>query len=202
MSPWQLRSSLGSTEVSFCNPIYETRVVNVSVFSDLYGFVGTPSRITRTIVIGLRPSLVRRILYILSYFIRCNEVYENIESRTKSMLTTSASSESIFSNEVDDTQNNEHKFEDKIVRHLTGDVESIAIPKNSHHHVSYASSSIESSNSVKSVSHKWFHDTTTPDERPWSPDPFALVSSPSSSSLELATLSPSGSFHVAMPKYM
>ncbi|KAI7875535.1 folliculin-interacting protein middle domain-containing protein [Mucor mucedo] len=163
--------------------------------SDLYGFIGTPSRITRTIVVGLRPSVVKRILYILSYFIRCNEVYENTESRTKSMLTTSTSSESIFSNELDDT-NSEHKFEDKIVRHLTGDVESIAIPKNNHH-VAYASSSIESTNSIKSSS-KWFSDT---DERPWSPDPFVVVSS-SSSSLEVPslTMSPTGSYHVAMPK--
>lgn len=169
--------------------------------SDLYGFIGTPSRITRTIVVGLRPSVVRRILYILSYFIRCNEVYENTESRTKSVLSTSTSSESIFSNEMDDT-NNEHKFEDKIVRHLTGDVESIAIPKNSHHNVVYTSSSIESSNSIRSASNKWLSDT---EERPWSPDPFVIMSSssPSSSSLEqlpCSTVSPSGSFHVAMPK--
>lgn len=122
-------------------------------------------------------------------------MYENTESRTKSMLTTSTSSESIFSNELDDT-NSEHKFEDKIVRHLTGDVESIAIPKNNHH-VAYASSSIESTTSIKSSS-KWYSDT---DERPWSPDPYVVVSS-SSSSLEVPplTMSPSGSYHVAMPK--
>lgn len=102
---------------------------------------------------------------------------------------------------MDDT-NNEHKFEDKIVRHLTGDVESIAIPKNSHHNVVYTSSSIESSNSIRSASNKWLSDT---EERPWSPDPFVIMSSssPSSSSLEqlpCSTVSPSGSFHVAMPK--
>lgn len=154
---------------------------------------------------------MKRILYILSYFIRCNEVYENTESRTKSILTHTASSasssESIFSHELDD-MNSEHKFEDKIVRHLTGDVESIAIPPRNNHHnnVVYASSSIESSNSIKSSS-KWYNDTAA-DERPWSPDPFAVVSSsasPSVSSLELLpsfAVSPSGSFYVAMPKYV
>jgi hypothetical protein len=153
------------------------------------------------------PSVVKRILFILSYFIRCNEVYENTESRTRinsSILTTSASSESIFSNELDDNNDEQHRFEDKIVRHLTGDVESIAIPRTTtyHHTQQYASSSIGSSNSIKSSSNKWFSDN---DERPWSPDPFVIgvSSSPSSSSLELLpslTVSPSGSFQVAMPK--
>ncbi|KAI9365325.1 folliculin-interacting protein middle domain-containing protein [Pilaira anomala] len=165
--------------------------------SDLYGFIGTPSRITRTIVVGLRPSLVRRILYILTYFIRCNEVFENTESRTKN-LTSSNSSDSIFSNELDDN-NSEHKFEDKIVRHLTGDVESIAIPNTNQSHAIYTPSSMESTNSLKSSS-KWYNSDT--EERPWSPDPFVVVSNSSSSSLELPslTLSPSGSCHVAMPK--
>ncbi|KAI8974284.1 folliculin-interacting protein middle domain-containing protein [Pilobolus umbonatus] len=164
--------------------------------SDLYGFIGTPSRITRTIVVGLRPNIVRRILYILTYFIRCNEVYENTESRSKDILT-----ESIFYPELNDT-NNDHKFEDKIVRHLTGDVESIAIPNTNNttespssslprHHIHYPSSSIESTNSFKS---KWYSDT---EERPWSPDPF--VSSPSLS-LDIPIISPSGSYGVAMPK--
>lgn len=127
-------------------------------------------------------------------------MYENTETRT---LPTSASSDSIFSRELDDT-NTDHKFEDKIVRHLTGDVESIAIPatattRNSVRDINYASSSIESSNSLKSTS-KWFCDT---EERPWSPDPFVPVSSsPSSLSLESSSafVSPSEYYHVAMPK--
>ncbi|CAO0798560.1 unnamed protein product [Mucor circinelloides] len=187
--------------------------------SDLYGFVGTPSRITRTIVVGLRSSVVRRILYILTYFIRCNEVYENTESRTivkKDLLSTSVSSDSIFSRELDDA-NSEHKFEDKIARHLTGDVESIAIPRNStarspvstttamnalsiSRDIYAASSSIDSiSNSLKSSS-RWLSDT---EERPWSPDPFVVVSSsPSSLSLESPPpfVSPNECYHVAMPK--
>ncbi|CEP09566.1 hypothetical protein [Parasitella parasitica] len=179
--------------------------------SDLYGFVGTPSRITRTVVAGLKPSVVRRILYILSYFIRCNEVYENSECRSKSkadVLSSSVSSESIFSRELDDV-NSEHRFEDKIARHLTGDVESIAIPQNASSTAASgtsisrdlyaASSSIDSTNSLKSSS-RWLSDT---DERPWSPDPFVVVSSsPSSLSLELPPtfVSPNECYHVSMPK--
>ncbi|CAO3564891.1 unnamed protein product [Mortierella alpina] len=43
--------------------------------SDLYGNIGTTSRISRTIVVGSNGSFVRRLLHILSYFIRCNEVF-------------------------------------------------------------------------------------------------------------------------------
>lgn len=132
---------------------------------------------------------MRRILYILTYFIRCNEVFENTESRN-------SSSDSIFSHELDDTTTD--KFEDKIVRHLTGDVESIAIPNNNRNHLYAPPSSVESSNSVKSSS-KWYSEA---EDRPWSPDPFVVISSSSSSSLEVPslTVSPSGSCHVAMPK--
>lgn len=218
MSPWQLRSTVGSIKV-FCTLCHDGHVELIFCNSDLYGFVGTPSRITRTIVVGLRPSVVRRILYILTYFIRCNEVYENTESRTivkKDMLSTSASTDSIFSRELDDA-NSEHKFEDKIVRHLTGDVESIAIPRNTStrspvstatamnalsisRDTYAASSSMDSiSNSMKSSS-RWLSDT---EERPWSPDPFVVASSsPSSLSLELPPpfVSPNECYHVAMPK--
>ncbi|KAI8604231.1 folliculin-interacting protein middle domain-containing protein, partial [Dissophora ornata] len=44
--------------------------------SDLYGNIGTSSRISRTIVVGLNGCFVRRLLFILSYFIRCNEVFQ------------------------------------------------------------------------------------------------------------------------------
>jgi hypothetical protein len=95
--------------------------------SDLYGYVGTPARISRTIVVGQDMSIVRRILYILTYLIRCNEVYENLEAMSE------PSSDNIFSRERD--YNDDAyicKLEDKIVRQLIGsstDVESIAIPK-------------------------------------------------------------------------
>ncbi|KAG0742932.1 hypothetical protein G6F62_004513 [Rhizopus arrhizus] len=151
--------------------------------SDLYGFIGTPSRIARTIVIGLRPSVVQRILYILTYFIRCNEVYENIEERTKSVIE-----DSIFSQEIkeDDTT----RFEDRIVRHLTGDVESIAIPNShTHHPRDIFCSSLESASSNR---------YSTNEE--WSPDPFASSSSPSISSIDIPNVSSSGSYPVMMPK--
>ncbi|KAK4518929.1 uncharacterized protein ATC70_009156 [Mucor velutinosus] len=125
-------------------------------------------------------------------------------------------SNSIFSRELDDA-NSEPKFEDKIVRHLTGDVESIAIPRNTStrspvstatamnalsisRDTYAASSSIDSiSNSMKSSS-RWLSDT---EERSWSPDPFVVASSsPSSLSLELPPpfVSPNECYHVAMPK--
>ena len=44
--------------------------------SDLYGAVGYPSKVTKTIVVGKDPTLVRQLLYILSYFIRCSEIKE------------------------------------------------------------------------------------------------------------------------------
>lgn len=78
-------------------------------------------------MVGQDMSIVRRILYILTYLIRCNEVYENLEAMAD------PSSDNIFSRERD--YNDDAyicKLEDKIVRQLIGsstDVESIAIPK-------------------------------------------------------------------------
>ncbi|KAG0363464.1 Folliculin-interacting protein 1 [Gamsiella multidivaricata] len=57
--------------------------------SDLYGNIGTISRISRTIVVGSNSSFVRRLLYILSYFIRCNEVFQRLtefKEETDSLL--------------------------------------------------------------------------------------------------------------------
>lgn len=95
-------------------------------FSDLYGYVGNPGRITRTVVVGKNISLVRRILYILTYLIRCNEVYENLETRSES------DSGNIFSHEREMDNTYATRLEDKIVKQLvrsTTDVESIAIPR-------------------------------------------------------------------------
>ncbi|XP_064418043.1 folliculin-interacting protein 2 isoform X2 [Latimeria chalumnae] len=44
---------------------------------DLYGAIGSPVRQTRTVVVGKRKELVQRILYILTYFIRCSDLQEN-----------------------------------------------------------------------------------------------------------------------------
>ena len=42
----------------------------------MYGAIGYPLRLSRTLVVGKRSEVVNRILYILSYFIRCSEVLE------------------------------------------------------------------------------------------------------------------------------
>ncbi|CAH2300607.1 Hypothetical predicted protein [Pelobates cultripes] len=44
---------------------------------DLYGAIGSPVRMTRTVVVGKRKDLVQRILYVLTYFIRCSELQES-----------------------------------------------------------------------------------------------------------------------------
>uniref|UniRef100_A0A3B1ITT4 Folliculin interacting protein 1 n=1 Tax=Astyanax mexicanus TaxID=7994 RepID=A0A3B1ITT4_ASTMX len=43
---------------------------------DLYGAIGSPVRLARTVVVGRRQELVQRLLYILTYFIRCSELLE------------------------------------------------------------------------------------------------------------------------------
>ncbi|XP_053559757.1 folliculin-interacting protein 2 isoform X2 [Bombina bombina] len=50
---------------------------------DLYGAIGSPVRMTRTVVVGKRKDLVQRILYVLTYFIRCSELQENHLVRSK-----------------------------------------------------------------------------------------------------------------------
>ncbi|XP_034288743.1 folliculin-interacting protein 2 isoform X1 [Pantherophis guttatus] len=44
---------------------------------DLYGAVGSPVRMTRTVIVGKRKDFVQRILYVLTYFLRCSELQEN-----------------------------------------------------------------------------------------------------------------------------
>lgn len=44
---------------------------------DLYGAVGFPLRLSRTVVTGKKVDVVSRFLNVLSYFIRCSEVHEN-----------------------------------------------------------------------------------------------------------------------------
>jgi hypothetical protein len=75
----------------------------------------------RTIVVGQQPAVVRRIIYILSYFIRCNEVYDNLE-----VLATDTDSNSIFGKEftMDDVNG---EMEDHIVQQLMGSSESKSI---------------------------------------------------------------------------
>ncbi|KAF7244111.1 Folliculin-interacting protein 2 [Varanus komodoensis] len=44
---------------------------------DLYGAIGSPVRMARTVIVGKRKDLVQRILYVLTYFLRCSELQEN-----------------------------------------------------------------------------------------------------------------------------
>ncbi|KAL6466910.1 hypothetical protein MHYP_G00247140 [Metynnis hypsauchen] len=46
---------------------------------DLYGALGSPVRVCRTVVVGRRRELVQRVLYVLSYFIRCSDLQENTQ---------------------------------------------------------------------------------------------------------------------------
>ncbi|KAG1714296.1 Folliculin-interacting protein 2 [Nymphon striatum] len=43
---------------------------------DLYGILGHPKKVTRTVVLGKRRELVLKLLFILTYFIRCSELKE------------------------------------------------------------------------------------------------------------------------------
>ncbi|XP_071508480.1 folliculin-interacting protein 2-like [Diadema antillarum] len=43
---------------------------------DIYGTIGLPNRVAKTVVTGKRADVVCRLLYVLSYFIRCSEVHE------------------------------------------------------------------------------------------------------------------------------
>ncbi|KAH8550640.1 folliculin-interacting protein middle domain-containing protein [Umbelopsis sp. PMI_123] len=101
--------------------------------SDLYGHVGNQTRMARTIVVGQQTAVVRRIIYVLSYFIRCNEVYDNME-----ILATDTDSNSIFGKEfpMDDVNG---EMEDHIVQQLMGSAESksINIPRKRGEDTSY-----------------------------------------------------------------
>eukprot|EP00057_Strongylocentrotus_purpuratus_P019497 XP_011673971.1 PREDICTED: folliculin-interacting protein 2 [Strongylocentrotus purpuratus] len=43
---------------------------------DMYGNIGLPNRVAKTVIVGKRADVVCRLLYVLSYFIRCSEVHE------------------------------------------------------------------------------------------------------------------------------
>ncbi|CAB4009037.1 folliculin-interacting 1 isoform X3, partial [Paramuricea clavata] len=63
--------------------------------SELYGACGAPAKMARTVIIGQDQQIVTIILHILSYFIRCSEVFEqpleqspkNLNSYLKSLET-------------------------------------------------------------------------------------------------------------------
>ncbi|KAK7464612.1 hypothetical protein BaRGS_00037851 [Batillaria attramentaria] len=43
---------------------------------DLYGAIGYPLKVARTVVVGRKADIVKKFLYVLSYFIRCSDVHE------------------------------------------------------------------------------------------------------------------------------
>lgn len=51
----------------------------VCCLGDLYGALGSPVRVCRTVVVGRRRELVQRVLYVLSYFIRCSDLQEHVQ---------------------------------------------------------------------------------------------------------------------------
>lgn len=57
-----------------------TLVFSRLICSDLYGAIGVPTCLARTVVVGRKQELVSMILFILSYFIRCSEILESVES--------------------------------------------------------------------------------------------------------------------------
>ncbi|XP_059167121.1 folliculin-interacting protein 2-like isoform X2 [Physella acuta] len=53
---------------------------------DLFGAIGLPLKISRTLVVGRKADIVKRFLYVLSYFIRCSEVHENSDPQCLSKI--------------------------------------------------------------------------------------------------------------------
>jgi hypothetical protein len=48
--------------------------ISLCFHSDLYGAVSHPLKIARTVITGQSVSVVCRLLYLLTYFIRCSEI--------------------------------------------------------------------------------------------------------------------------------
>ncbi|KAM5193203.1 folliculin-interacting protein 2 isoform 2-T2 [Mantella aurantiaca] len=77
---------------------------------DLYGAIGSPVRMTRTVVVGKRKDLVQRILYILTYFIRCSELQDNhlvrdrVLKRGEQMVQGSNVTTSLEKGEVEESE--------------------------------------------------------------------------------------------------
>ncbi|ORY06943.1 hypothetical protein K493DRAFT_332904 [Basidiobolus meristosporus CBS 931.73] len=67
----EMKHPFDTTGLSY-NPLW-------AQYSDLYGNTGNPPKLCRVIVVGTNATFVKRILYILSYLLRCNEVFENVE---------------------------------------------------------------------------------------------------------------------------
>lgn len=74
-------------------------LLNVCFFptSDLFGAIGFPLKISRTVVIGKKADVVKRFLFMLSYFIRCSEVQENADLQCLSSIVNSTQFEVLSS---------------------------------------------------------------------------------------------------------
>ncbi|XP_028406001.1 folliculin-interacting protein 2-like [Dendronephthya gigantea] len=55
--------------------------------SELYGACGNPTKMARTVILGQDQQIVTVVLHILSYFIRCSEVFEQPLEQSPSHLT-------------------------------------------------------------------------------------------------------------------
>ncbi|RUS91366.1 hypothetical protein EGW08_000883, partial [Elysia chlorotica] len=53
---------------------------------DLFGAIGVPRKISRTVVVGKKADIVKKFLYVLSYFIRCSEVHENTDPQCLNLI--------------------------------------------------------------------------------------------------------------------
>ncbi|XP_076361609.1 folliculin-interacting protein 2-like isoform X3 [Tachypleus tridentatus] len=51
---------------------------------DLYGAIGTPTKLSKTVITGKKADVILRFLYILSYFIRCSDICEYNQEMSKS----------------------------------------------------------------------------------------------------------------------
>ena len=58
------------------------------LFSELYGACGDPTKMARTVIVGQDQQIVTVILHILSYFIRCSEVFEQPLEQSSKHLTS------------------------------------------------------------------------------------------------------------------
>lgn len=50
--------------------------MHVFVSSDLHGSLTLPMKLSRTVIVGKKADVVKRFLFVLSYFIRCSDVHE------------------------------------------------------------------------------------------------------------------------------
>ncbi len=102
----------------------------------MYGAVGYPNKVSKTIIVGKRADLVCRLLYILTYFIRCGEVHENLEKREQVVMEYKEAAlkcgydfiqatESGYHSDAAMTDNEEHQATDTPQHHLESSLETV-----------------------------------------------------------------------------